>query len=485
MKKYLFIIAYFSIIFSVMQCYSQDISNNEKEKNTKIKLIEHKPKEKTEIPEISVLWVLPFIILLLSIAIIPLVAPNFWHHYYWKYTLFLFAFPMLFICLFFLGSEIQEHMIYEAKAYISFVLLISSLYIISGAIHIQGTFIGTPKFNTSILGIGILLASLMGTTGASMLLIRPLIKANRSRTRISHIFVFFIFTVSNTGGLLTPLGDPPLFVGYLKGIPFTWTLFNLFEEWLLMNICLLVLFFIVESIQYKRENITITKNQSRPTEVDSFKIEGKSQFILLFGIIFCIYFQGFFTKLAKENPNFSWPAFGPQELGMLLMIILSLIIFSPKHINRVKNEFSFFPIKEVSAIFAGIFTSMVPAIYFLKFYGSHLNAVTPHDFFWMTGIFSSFLDNTPTYVVFLELAKSAVSQSIETLLNDYPYVIHAISCGAVFMGSMTYIGNAPNFMVYSIAKQNNIRMPSFFGYILYSTTIMIPFLIGLTIIFFD
>ncbi len=451
-----------------------------------------------EKPPISMLWAIPFILILLSIAIFPLFAPDFWHHNYWKLSLFVFGLPMLIISLFFLNDHVYKGTIHEVMNYISFILLLASLFTISGAILVKGTLVGTPLLNTIILGIGVVLASFMATTGASMLLIRPLIRANKFRSKKIHIIIFFIFLVSNIGGLLTPLGDPPLFLGFLKGVPFLWTLKNLWLEWLIANVILLIIFFIWDSYSYKKEKANGTLQEDPNTGAkEPIKIEGLIQFIFLAGVALAIYFQGYLVNTVK-----GWPHFGPMEGGMLLMLLLSLLAAGPKSQIRKANEFTWFPIKEVAALFAGIFACMVPTLYLLELHGKDLPLENPVDFYWITGLLSSFLDNAPTYLVFLQAAIAKLSPELAKLVPDLsqlsepetikllakspsvsPYLA-AISCGAVFMGAMSYIGNAPNFMVKAIAEEQGIKMPSFFGYMLYSIVILIPVFILLTVIFF-
>ncbi|MDH4128058.1 MAG: sodium:proton antiporter [Spirochaetota bacterium] len=438
--------------------------------------------------DISKLWAIPFVLILLSIAIFPLFAPHFWHHNYWKVSLFVFAFPMIILSAIFYDSVgfnvlIQESTIHEFLTYVSFILLLASLFTISGAIMIRGTMVGTPLLNTIILLIGAILASFMATTGASMLLIRPLIRANKFRSKKVHVIIFFIFIVSNIGGLLTPLGDPPLFLGYLKGVPFTWTLFNLVPEWLFANVVLIALFFLIDTIIYKKElKKGLIKVDDSSVAKEPIRINGKVQFIFLFGVVFSIYLQGLLYKTYSW-----WPHFGPQEGAMFLMMILSLIVAKPKSKIRVDNEFSWFPIKEVAALFAAIFACMVPTLFLLNLHGGELGVTQPWQFFWVTGGLSSFLDNAPTYLVFLETAQPVLGvQDVLGILNHQngPGLLAAISCGAVFMGANSYIGNAPNFMVKSIAEEQGIKMPSFFGYMIYSVIILIPLFILITFIFF-
>ncbi len=449
-------------------------------------------KDKTDNKEhISILWSIPFVLILFSIAIIPLIFPHFWHLNYWKITLFIFCIPMMIANLFFINDSVMESTFHEVQSYISFIMLLASLFTISGAILIRGNILGKPIVNTIILLIGTLLSSFMATTGASMLLIRHLIKINKFRHSKVHIIIFFIFTVSNTGGLLTPLGDPPLFLGYLRGVPFTWTL-NLIPQWLIVNAILLLIFFIWDNIIYKREvkKGLIEIPPDYQSKREPFSLEGKVQFFLLIGVVLSIYFQGHLSRLYNW-----WPHFGPQEGLMLIMMILSLVITKPNSKIRKGNDFSWYPIKEVAVLFAGIFACMVPTLYLLKIYGPELGVVKEWQFFWITGGLSSLLDNAPTYLVFMEIDKSLLcSMNICSGLSSYEIVnkfiipqfsyLAAISCGAVFMGANSYIGNAPNFMVKSIAEERGIKMPSFFGYMIYSLLILVPIFLLITFIFF-
>lgn len=439
---------------------------------------------------LNVLWAIPFVLILLSIALFPLFAEKFWHHNYWKISLFIFCVPMAIVGLFFLGEEIRHMVYHETQSYISFILLLASLFTISGGIRLKGTLVGKPGVNVVILAVGTVLASFMATTGASMLLIRPLIRANKNRKTKVHTIIFFIFTVSNIGGLLTPLGDPPLFLGYLRGVPFEWTLFNLVFEWVLMNAVLLVLYFIVDTIIYhKRDKKYMEETEANNKEEEVVKeklgIEGGIQFVFLLGVVLSIYFQGLFSRILDW-----WPGFGPQEIAMFLMMLLSLVVAPSKSEVRKRNEFTWFPIKEVAALFAGIFACMIPALRLLQIHGPTMGVEEPFQFFWYTGILSSFLDNAPTYLVFLELGQSVIGSTLPSGTATIADVVAqhdilaAISCGAVFMGANSYIGNAPNFMVRSIAEESGIKMPSFFGYMLYSLVILIPLFILVTYIFF-
>ena len=435
--------------------------------------------------ELSLVWLIPFIGILLSIALIPLISSSFWHHNYGKVSLFWgILFLLSFVIVF---PEYTSFYILEVylREFIPFIVLLLALFTVSGGILISGNLNGSPILNLCILIIGTILASIMGTTGASMLLIRPIIRANSWRDNKTHLIVFFIFLVSNIGGSLTPIGDPPLFLGFLKGVDFTWPLFHMYKPMLLVSIIILVLFYLIDSYLYKKE---IDKAPVR--EDLSLKIDGKINFILIGIIIFAVILSGqpFLQNsfLRYENENLMTYGILMQLIILLSITFISLKI-TPK-IIREGNDFTWEPIKEVSKLFATIFITMVPAIEMLK---GVKNEVGPMSwmknvliedgqnidfmYYWLTGILSSFLDNAPTYVVFFTTAGSETTGS--TLL--------AISCGAVFMGAMTYIGNAPNFMLKSIAEENKINIPSFFGFMLWSILILIPIFIVVSLLFFN
>lgn len=419
------------------------------------------------IQDLSPFWCIPFVLMLLSIAILPLFAEHWWEENSNKAKI---AVPLGLLVGIYLvvayggeGMYLINHSLIE---YVQFICLLGSLYIISGGIVIKGSMVGTPKFNAGILALGASIASIVGTTGASMLLIRPIIRANFNRKHVVHIFIFFIFMVSNCGGLLTPLGDPPLFLGFLKGVPFEWTL-QLWKPWLFVNATLLVIFFVWDSVVYKKEEFI---EDEKPTEKEPFKVEGLINFIWLAGVVLSVAFltPDFLAKLGIHPMG--------REVVMIVMIGLSLMLTSKE--LREYNEFNYHPINEVAVLFIGIFLTMIPAINTLKLMGPTLGVTQPAQFFWFTGILSSFLDNAPTYVVFYELAGTlGLDPALygAVVANNVPHtILAAISMGAVFMGANSYIGNGPNFMVKAIAEQSGIKMPSFFGYMAYSAGILIP-----------
>jgi Na+/H+ antiporter NhaD/arsenite permease-like protein len=417
------------------------------------------------IKEIPLIICLPFVILLFMIAVMPLAFPHFWEKNRNKGIIAaIISLPVL---LFLLANS-PEKLLHSAQEYISFILLLASLFIISGGILVKGDLKATPAVNTIFLFIGAVLANLVGTTGASMLLIRPLLKTISERKHIIHIPIFFIFIVSNIGGSLTPLGDPPLFLGYLRGVPFVWTL-KLFPLWITAMGILLAVFFIWDSICYKKETISdIKRDEARRIPLS---ISGTINLLFLAGVVLAVFFQ-------TPAPYL--------ELIMVLMIGLSLG-FTKKEL-RAENKFTFYPISEVAILFAGIFVTMVPLLALLEEQGASFGITQPWQFFWLTGGLSSFLDNAPTYLTFTSLAES-VTRSIgdggfAKFIGVRQDLLLAISAGAVFMGANTYIGNGPNFMVKSIAEEQKIKVPHFFGYMVYSGMILIPLFIIITFLFF-
>lgn len=431
----------------------------------------------------------PFILLLLSIAILPLACGHWWEKNLNKAKISA-LFGLLFgtYILTFHGQAggmaIWHTMVYE---YIPFIVLLTSLFIISGGMYIRGSLAGTPLSNTIILGLGAVLASLIGTTGASMVLIRPLLRANEKRMRKTHIVIFFIFVVANCGGLLTPLGDPPLFLGFLKGVPFFWTL-SLWRQWLFVNGLLIVLFNIVDQIVLNREEKERSGCQlEEALQHQPLRIEGWSNLFFLAGIVMVIVGKGSGWGMSVGE---EWP-FGVQEALMVLLAILAFC--STSTATRTANKFTFSPIIEVGILFAGIFVTMIAPLLILNTRGEELGLNEPWQFFWATGALSSFLDNAPTYLTFASAACGKLGIGLENsrylanflaLGEEAAKILAAISCGAVFMGTNTYIGNGPNFMVKAIAEENGVKMPSFFGYMKWSVGILIPIFILVTIFFF-
>jgi Na+/H+ antiporter NhaD/arsenite permease-like protein len=445
-----------------------------------------------DIGAILPIWsVLPFAGILLSIALIPLFAPHFWNHHFPKVSAFwalVMAVPFLF---FFKGVAVYEIAHIFIIDYIPFIILLWALFTVSGGIYIKGTLKGTPAVNTVILLIGTILASVIGTTGASMLLIRPILRSNSWRIYKVHTVVFFIFLVSNIGGALTPLGDPPLFLGFLHGVPFFWTL-NILPQMAFASIVLLVLYFILDSYYYKKED----KTGLESSESEPLRIQGTQNFVFLSGIVAAVLFSGT-VKLGEVN------IFGVHQSienlikdAVLIVMGLCSLFFTRKEI-RQGNEFSWAPILEVAYLFAGIFMTIIPALAILKagengalaFLIKSIN--TPAHYFWAAGALSSFLDNAPTYLTFFNSALGKFYPGMpeapaiaRLIVEKIPYLA-AISAGAVFMGANTYIGNAPNFMVKSIAEEAGVKMPSFFGYMFkYSIPILVVLFIVITFVFF-
>lgn len=440
---------------------------------------------------LTAVWGVPFAGILLCIALMPLLTPHFWHHHYGKVVAaWSLAFFIPFAVMF--GANVAgENLIHVLFAeYIPFIVLLTALYTVSGGIFIRGNLHGSPALNTAILAIGAFLASFMGTTGASMLMIRPLIRANDNRKHVAHVVVFFIFIVSNAGGSLTPLGDPPLFLGFLKGVDFFWTLQNLLPQSLFLMGSLLVIFFILDSWFYhKREEVQVFD----PTP-DSRQIgfDGKVNFALLAGVVALVLMSGIWKSDVVFNvagTEVGLPGL-VRDAGLLLIIFISLKL-TPTQVHA-DNQFGWGPMQEVAKLFAGIFLTIIPVIAMLKAgvngpFGAVVTAVTNPDgspnvmmYFWITGLLSSFLDNAPTYLVFFNTAGG----DAQVLMTTLAPTLAAISAGAVFMGANSYIGNAPNLMVKAIAEDRGIKMPSFFGYMVWSICVLIPLFIVMTFIWF-
>jgi Na+/H+ antiporter NhaD/arsenite permease-like protein len=434
-------------------------------------------------------WMIPFAGILLSIAILPLAAPSFWHHHFGKVSAAWSALIILpFAVIHGVPTAVYEIIHLLLLDYVPFIVLLLALFTVTGGIHIKGNLHGSPSMNTALLAIGTVLAGWMGTTGASMLLIRPVIRANDDRKHKIHVFVFFIFLVSNIGGALTPLGDPPLFLGFLKGVSFFWTTTHLFAEMLVCAIVLLALFYAIDSYWYRKEGHI----KRDPTPEKPVRIEGGVNIILLAVIVGAVLASG------TWNPGIHFSVFHVtlelqnvlRDLVLVAICFLSLRLTS--RASRTDNGFSWGPMLEVAKLFAGIFITIAPALAILKAGKDGALAplvalVTgpdgqPNDiwYFWLTGILSSFLDNAPTYLVFFNLAGGDPN----LLMGALASTLAAISCGAVFMGANSYIGNAPNFMVKAVVEEAGIRMPSFFGYMAWSCGILVPLFVLLTLVFF-
>jgi Na+/H+ antiporter NhaD/arsenite permease-like protein len=434
-------------------------------------------------------WTLPFAGLLLSIALLPLLAPRLWHRHDGKIVALwssLVAVPMAYA--FGMPVVAQELLHMALLDYVPFIILLCALFVVTGGVKVSGDFTGTPIANLSMLGIGTLLAGWMGTTGASMLLIRTVIHANHERPYNTHVLVFFIFLVSNIGGALSPLGDPPLFLGFLRGVDFFWPTVHLLPPTMLTAGILLVVFFALDSFLYSREP------RLRPAGRNGgprLKIEGGVNFVFLTGIIVAVMLSGSFdlgTAFEALGMKITVQSI-LRDLALIALMMCSLILADGR--ARAANHFSWGPMIEVAKIFAGIFVTIIPPLAMLRAGeggalagplgwlsegGQPVNAM----YFWLTGALSSFLDNAPTYVVFF----NAAGGDAHHLMGPLATTLMAISAGAVYMGAITYIGNAPNFMVKAIAETHAIRMPSFFGYMAWSFAILIPIFALVAFLFF-
>lgn len=437
----------------------------------------------------SLLWSLPFVGILLSIALLPLLAPTLWHRHYGKIAA-AWAAAVLLPMLALLGVDVTLHeMVHLAVAdYVPFIVLLWALFTVTGGVRVRGTLSGTPAFNVGLLAFGTGLASFTGTTGAAMLLIRPLIRANAWRRRRAHVVVFFIFLVANVGGSLTPLGDPPLFLGFLHGVPFFWPTVHLFAPMIATAGLLLALFWVIDTVLAGRE-----ARPSGAAEVEPLRVEGLVNLPLLLCILLAVLSSGSmhagvaFTVLGIPV---EWSDL-LRDLVLLAVIALSWWLTDPA--TRAANDFSWAPIQEVAKLFAGIFVTMAPVLAILRAGSEGALAPVvalvsdeqgrPVDlmYFWITGALSSFLDNAPTYLVFFNLAGGDAG----TLTGELATTLAAISAGAVFMGANTYIGNAPNFMCRAVAEEMGVRMPSFLGYLLWSGLVLLPTFALVGRIFFD
>lgn len=442
--------------------------------------------------QIGLAFGIPFAGILLSIALMPQLAGHFWEHHMPAIAGVWIALALIPLAYFHGAAATLDavgHVV--LLEYVPFVLLLFALFTIAGGIVVAGNLHGSPGVNTAILAIGTVLASLIGTTGASMVLIRPLIRANDNRRHNAHVVVFFIFLVSNVGGALTPLGDPPLFLGFLRGVSFFWTTTHIFAETLLVAAILLGLFYVLDRTIYRRDDAAPQRLRD-PTPDSHLHLRGTPNLVLLAILVGTIILSGVW------KPGISVQV-GSAKLELqnlvrdALMVVLALVSLKiTPQANRIQNEFSWAPIKEVATIFAAIFICLIPVAAALGAgregaFAPLLGLVTRPDgtpieaaYFWMTGILSSLLDNAPTYIVFFELAGG----DAQRLMGPLAGTLAAISCGAVFMGANTYVGNAPNFMVYAIARQQGVKMPSFLGYMGWSGAILIPIFVLVTVVFF-
>jgi Na+/H+ antiporter NhaD/arsenite permease-like protein len=433
-------------------------------------------------------WALPFAGMLLSIALFPLLAPHVWEHHYGKVAAFWSILLVAALALKIGPRPAAEAVVHTVLIeYVPFILLLLALFTVAGGILVRGNIHGAPLMNSGLLALGALLASFIGTTGASMVMIRPLIRANDDRRRNAHVVIFFIFLVSNIGGSLTPLGDPPLFLGFLRGVDFFWTTEHLIGETLFVGALVLAVFFCLDAYLYRKEG----RVRPDPTPDQPIRVTGGINFILIATIIAAI-------LLSAEFQLGGLTALGTEveiehllrDAAMIAVTLISLAMTSQK--VRAENGFAWGPIREVAKLFAGIFVTIIPVLAILKAgpegaFASLVAIVSNPDgtadnaaYFWMTGALSSFLDNAPTYLVFFELAGG----DPQHLMTSGALTLAAISGGAVFMGANSYIGNAPNFMVYAIARESGVKMPGFFGYMLWSGAVLIPVFALATLVFF-
>lgn len=436
----------------------------------------------------SLAWGIPFAGLLLSIAVMPLVAGHLWHHHYGKIAagwavLLVIPFALVF------GTEKAAGEVWHIilQEYIPFIALLLALYVTGGGVLLKGSLVGTPATNTALLAFGTVIASLMGTTGASMLLIRPVLRANAFRKRKTHTFVFFIFLVSNIGGSLTPLGDPPLYLGFLKGVSFFWTTTHLFWEFLVCAVILLAVYYLLDSLAWAREKPVVPDTGAK----EPLKVEGLVNLSLIGVVVAMVLVQGYWRP---GDAHLLGEHIGIERLvGIAVFLAIAWVSMRVTSAElRAANGFAWGAILEVAKLFAAIFVTMAPVLAILRAgvegAAAPLVAMTtdaagqpiPWVYFWLTGVLSSFLDNAPTYLVFFNLAGGDPVQ----LMTDGALVLAAISCGAVFMGANSYIGNAPNFMVKAIVEENGERMPSFFGYVGWAVVFLIPLFVLLTFLFF-
>jgi Na+/H+ antiporter NhaD/arsenite permease-like protein len=413
-----------------------------------------------------------FVVMLLAIAILPLTPLEHWWHKNRNKLILglaLAAYPLIWVAF----LEPDLHALAETvEEYVSFIILLGTLFYVSGGILLTGDLRATPETNLKFLAFGTLIASFVGTTGASMLLIRPVLRTNSQRRFKVHTVVFFIFLVSNIGGSLLPIGDPPLFLGYLQGVPFLWTM-GLWRHMLLVAGLLLAGYYLLDRHFYSRESKADLAADD--AEVEPLRVHGKVNLVWLLGIVLCV------ALILPEHGLFV------REVAMIGCAVASR--FTTPSGTREKNEFSWFPILEVAALFIGIFLTMIPALMLLKAQGGELGVNTPVRFFWITGFLSSFLDNAPTYLVFFNTAQGMVEQGMLTgqMVDNVGIpviVLEAISVGAVFMGANTYIGNGPNFMVKAIAEEQKVEMPGFFGYMKWSCLILVPCFVVVSLVFF-
>ena len=446
--------------------------------------------------QVSLLYCIPFVGMLLSIAICPLVIPHQWEKWRWAFVLFWSVLFLVPFAMAFGAPTMLDQLLHSMIGdYLTFIVLLFGLFCVAGNICLEGDLAGTPKTNLILLLIGTLLASWIGTTGASMVMIRPLLRANQWRSRCVHTVVFFIFLVSNIGGSLTPIGDPPLLMGFMRGVPFQWTLIHMLPVMALNVVLLLILYYIMDSRAYKKD---LAAGRKPLTGGAKIKLTGAHNILFMLMIVAAVVLSGVLPKLPMFQDAagnvLSLHIYGNVSLTytniieIVLILVAALLSFKTTRKEvRTKNNFTWGAIEEVAVLFIGIFITMIPALLFLNAHGASLGLDQPWQMFWITGALSSFLDNTPTYLVFLTVAGTlgAATGVVTTVGTVAVPMLVAVSCGAVFMGANTYIGNAPNFMVKSIADENGVKMPSFFGYMAWSLSCLIPVFIIDMLVFFN
>ena len=457
-----------------------------------------------ELGQLLPIWsIIPFVGMLLSIAIVPMVKGEWWESHELHVAI---GWALVFLVPFIIGfgPEVAAEQLSETIVgdYIPFIVLLLGLFVVSGGIHIRGTIAGTTRNNVVMLLIGTVLSSWIGTTGAAMLLIRPVLRANQWRRRKAHVVVFFIFLVANIGGCLTPLGDPPLFLGYLRGVPFFWTIEHILPILILNVVILLAVFCLIDRHFIKlegKEGIEALQLESQADNRVPIRIEGWHNLFFLALIIVAVILNGAIPQMDAFVDPATGKTYGFDVAGthvgvdylvqiVLIFIAMGLSWATTDHELRKRNDFEWGPIAEVAKLFIGIFITMIPALALLRTYGGSIGIDSPLKFFWATGALSSFLDNSPTYVVFLTAAGALGADGMQfvatTVGNVAQPMLLAISAGAVFMGAITYIGNAPNFMVKNISESAGVKMPSFFHYMGWSLAILVPTFIIDSLIFF-
>ncbi len=435
--------------------------------------------------QLSVWTIVPFVLMLGSVALLPVIAGHWYHRNLNKGVVSaVLGVPVVVYVLVAFGHAGGESVAYSAEEYVSFILLLLALYTISGGIYLTGNLVATPMVNLAFLAGGALLANLIGTMGASMLLIRPLLRANSERTHNRHTLIFFIFAVSNIGGMLTPLGDPPLYLGFLEGVPFSWEL-TLWPHWLTGLGLVLIIYILLELRFFRREPAVALYCDE--CDYVPMRVKGGINFVFLALVIVTILLSDIFER-AESVIRFPFLT----EIALAVLTVASLLL-GPRG-ARKGNSFTWVPIVEVAVVFAGIFATMIPALALLEAYGKDIGVTQPWQYFWATGWLSAFLDNAPTYLSFASIAEGQVGLGSVGDLTSTALIpgasfspaalLTAISCGAVMMGALTYIGNAPNFAVRGIAIEAGVKMPSFFGYMKYSLAVLLPVFAVVTVIFF-